>query len=151
MEVIDTAFGPLPVEPEKVLTFPSGLIGFPQYHRYVVVDPDGGEGLLKYLQCVEEPSLGFVTLDPRALFADYRPEMPREDLDLIGVSGLDGALLLCVVAVPPDVTKMTCNLRAPLVVNPETRMAKQIISVSPEYDTRHYVFPVLRSLARRTG
>lgn len=151
MEVINTAFGPLQVESEKVITFPSGLIGFPQFHRYVVIDRDGGEGLLKYLQCLDQPSLGFVTLDPRVIFDDYAPEMPREDLESIGVSSLDEALLLCVVVVPPDVTKMTCNLRAPVVVNPDTRMAKQIISISPEYETRHYVFPVLQNLMQRTG
>ncbi|MBE3519453.1 MAG: flagellar assembly protein FliW [Firmicutes bacterium] len=151
MEVINTAFGPQYVEPEKVITFPSGLIGFPQFHRYVVIDREGGEGVFKYLQCLDEPSLGFVTLDPRLLFTDYAPEMPREDLESIGVSSLDEALLLCVVVVPPDVTKMTCNLRAPVVVNPETRMAKQIISISPEYETRYYVFPVLESFLQRTG
>ncbi|HHY34962.1 MAG TPA: flagellar assembly protein FliW [Firmicutes bacterium] len=151
MEVINTAFGPLQVDSEKVITFPTGLIGFPQFHRFVVVDRDGGRGVLKYLQCLDEPSLGFVTVDPRVVFADYAPEMPRQDLESIGISSLDEALLLCVVVVPPDIKKMTCNLRAPVVVNPETRMAKQIISISPEYETRYYVFPVLESLLQRTG
>ena len=151
MEVVHTAFGPLQVDAEKVITFPAGLIGFPEFHRYVVVDRGGGAGVLKYLQCLDELSLGFVTIDPRTVFDGYTPEMPREDLESIGISSLDEALLLCVVVVPSDVTKMTCNLRAPVVVNPVTRLAKQIISISPEYETRYQLFPALQSLLQRTG
>lgn len=151
MQTMSTLSGPLVVEPDKVITFPSGLIGFPQYHRYVIIDRAEGEGLLKYLQCVDEPDLGFVTLDPRAVFDDYHPDVPSEELEEVEVQTLDDALLLCVVVVPADIREMTCNLRAPVVINPTRRIAKQIISISPEYDIRYRIFPVLQNFLKRTG
>ena len=60
-------------------------------------------------------------------------------------------ILLSVVTVPRDIKKMTANLQAPLVINPKKRLGKQVISIVPEYTTRHMVFLPLQNLMKRTG
>jgi flagellar assembly factor FliW len=46
---------------------------------------------------------------------------------------------------------MTVNLQAPLVINPSKRIGKQVITVMPEYTTKHQVFLPLQNLMKRTG
>lgn len=150
MEVPTKRFGIVNVDESKILHFPDGLIGFPDYREYIVLDLDKG-GFLKWLQSVDEASLGFVILDPRVPFADYDPVFAPGDLGCLEASNIDELVLLSVVTVPEDVKQMTANLLAPLVVNPAKRLGKQVIISDPKYTTKHQVFVALRNLMKRTG
>lgn len=150
MQVPTKRFGTLEVEPENVLTFPEGLIGFPDHHEFVAVDFQVTGECVRWLQSVSEPALGFVTLDPRAVFPDYDPEFCPADLQPL-CSDPGELVLLSVVTVPPDIRKMTANLQAPLVINPHKRLGRQVIVTWPEYTTKHYVFSAVSSLSQRTG
>ena len=66
MNVASTRFGTVDVPPESLLTFPSGLLGFPEWTSYVILDHDT-DAPFKWLHCTEEASLAFVVIDP-ALF-----------------------------------------------------------------------------------
>ncbi len=150
MQVVTKRFGTLEVDRSNVLTFPEGLYGFPDYHDYVAVDFQVAGECVHWLQAVGEPALGFVTLDPKAVFPDYDPEFCPQDLAPL-MAEPDELVLLSVVTVPSDVRQMTANLQAPLVIDPRNRLARQVIVSSPEYTTRHYVFSALSSLSQRTG
>ncbi len=150
MQVQTKRFGTVEVDPANVLTFPEGLIGFPDCHEFVVVDFEVKDDCVRWLQAVSEPSLGFVTLDPKAVFPDYDPEVCPADLSVLE-SDPEDLVVLSVVTVPKDIRKMTANLQAPLVISPKKRCGRQVIVTSPEYTTKHYVFSALSNLAKRTG
>ncbi len=150
--LVDTKrFGPIEVSVDQVLEFPEGLIGFPHLHRFVAINLDGPDRWLTWFQSVEEPAVGFVTLDPKAVFPDYNPLFYPKDLAGFDSSSPDNLVVLAVVTVPRDVRKMTANLQAPLVLDPIKRLGKQVIVASTEYTTKHYVFAALQTLVRRTG
>lgn len=151
MKVMTKRFGALEVDEEQVLTFPDGLIGFQDFRKFIVIDLDGDRGAIKWLQSIEEPSLGFVILDPRAVFPDYDPEFSPEDLVSLGVTDPNDLVLLSVVTVPREISKMTANLQAPLLINPWKKVGKQVITTSPAYTTKHGIFLALRNLMKRTG
>ena len=46
---------------------------------------------------------------------------------------------------------MTANLLAPLLINPEKRLGRQVIVSDPKYTTKHQVFAALQDLMKRTG
>ncbi len=150
MEFPTKRFGVIKVEEDHILHFPEGLIGFPEYRRFIVMDLDK-PGLLKWLQCLDAQSLGFVILDPRVPFSDYDPAFAPQDLEPLEALHPSELVLLSVVTVPQDVKQMTVNLLAPLVVNPAKRLGKQVITTDPEYTTKHLVFLPLRNLMKRTG
>ncbi|MGI6662019.1 MAG: flagellar assembly protein FliW [Bacillota bacterium] len=151
MKILTKRFGLVEVDPSKALTFPDGLIGFSEYKDYLVIDLEAGDGSLKLLQSIDEPTLEFVILDPRCVFLNYDPELYPNDLAGLQVDSPDELMLLVVVTVPKDVRKMTANLQAPLVVNPKRRLGKQVVLASPEYTTKHSVLKALASQVRRTG
>lgn len=151
MQVATKRYGTVEVDPSRILTFPEGLIGFPDYHEFVVMDFEVKDECVTWLQCATEPDLGFVTMDPGAVFPGYDPEFCEKDLIPLVVDTPDDLVVLSVVTVPKDIRKMTANLQAPLLINPKKRLGRQVIVPSPEYSTKHYVFSALEGLVKRTG
>jgi len=150
VEFATKQFGVIEIRDDQIVTFPEGLIGFQGCKRFFVLDIDD-VGFFKWLQCLDEDYLGFIILDPRSVFPDYDPEFAAKDLELLGASSPGDLVMLSVVTLPEEVTEMTMNLQAPLVINPSKRLGKQVITVSPEYTTKHAVYAQLQNLLKRTG
>lgn len=128
-------FGTIEYEPEDLVSFPQGLFGFEEEHSFLILPFEGG-GLL-CLQSAETPALAFVVLDPFSLRPDYSPELSEQELRSLGASDSHelGYYILCVVRDP--VSESTVNLRCPVAVHPETRVARQVILETTAYDMRH--------------
>ncbi len=129
-------FGPLEVWPEKVLTFPAGLIGFEEFREYVLVQPDGLEPL-SFLVACDNPEVAFPVLPGELCLPGYAPDIPAATLDTIaaGPGGRHEILAICSTA--PDTGTLHANLRGPVVVNPEKRLACQVVLHDSPYSLRH--------------
>ena len=78
---------------------------------------------------------------PMDVIKDYRPVVEDEWLAQIGIFESDEELyVLSVLTVPSDLTKMTINLKAPIVINISTRLGCQIIVNNEEYPIRYSVY-----------
>lgn len=127
MKVHSNRFGDLDVADEVLLTFPSGLVGFPSHRRFVVLEV-GDSSEYQWLQCADEPSLAFVLVDLQVLDIDCQMEIPDDNLQELDVQSTDSLSLLAVVTIPTDAPeRASANLRAPIVVNQRTRKGKQLI------------------------
>ena len=63
-----------------------------------------------------------------SFFPDYAPVLPVAACDELELADAAEASLYCLVTVPDgDVGAATANLRAPLVVNPVTHQARQLV------------------------
>jgi flagellar assembly factor FliW len=127
--------------PLQVLAFGEPLPGFPGHRDYVLVPADAG-GLLFWLQSVAPAGPRFLALRAAGFFPDYAPALPGAACVELGIEDAASAQLLCLVTVPDgDVASATANLRAPVVVNPATAQARQVVLP----DGRH---PIRRPLRR---
>ena len=59
------------------MTFPNGLLGFPNHTRYALIQT-GEENYFFWLQSVDEPNLAFVVTDPTIFFKDYEVPVREE-------------------------------------------------------------------------
>ncbi|MEW8976988.1 MAG: flagellar assembly protein FliW [Symbiobacterium sp.] len=125
---------------ENVFEFPAGLYGFPDLKRFVVADVPGGGDVFKQLLALDQPEVGFTLVYPLAFFPDYDPDIPPEDLEAVGAENPEQVLLYAIARVPESVQEATANLRAPLLFNPFTRKARQIILSDDRYQTRERLF-----------
>jgi len=133
-----TRFGEIEVLPSDVLTFPEGLLGFNQYHRFVLLkDPEQHPFL--WLQALEEPDLAFVVIDPFLFFPGYEIQVKSHELSTIQLEDLRKATVLTIVTVPDDPMNLTTNLRGPLVINSEKNVVKQLVLIDDRYHTKHYL------------
>ncbi|BCA54785.1 Flagellar assembly factor FliW [Nitrospira sp. KM1] len=140
MKCKSTRFGSFDVSDESILHFPSGLLGFHDQSRYVILDHDTPVPF-KWLQSVTDPDLSFVIMDPVELTADYSLVLTPEALAEVKGLETDDLLLLVILTIPSeDPGSVTANLRGPLVVNQRTKMGKQVV-LADSYPTRHPVFP----------
>lgn len=153
MQFASTRFGPLVVDDRTLLTFPTGILGFPDRSRYVILDHDT-DAPFKWLHCVEQADLAFVIIDPVLFKPDYQVRLSTEALVEIQAT-LDQDLTIAVILTIPsdDPSRITGNLRGPLVMNPHSRRCKQIV-LSDEFPTRYPLFgserapaPALQSVA----
>jgi flagellar assembly factor FliW len=141
MKYSSSRFGVLEIDEQRVLTFPSGVLGFPESRRYVMLDHDT-EAPFKWLQSLDEPELAFVIMDPDLFLGeDYRVDVTEDALaEIQGKSG--EALSIAVILTIPsdDPGRITANLRGPLLMNPRTKLCKQLV-LPDDYPTRHPLFP----------
>jgi flagellar assembly factor FliW len=111
----------------QVLTLCEPLPGFPGLRDFVLV-PGDSAGLLFWLQSVAPDGPRFLAVPARPFFPDYAPALPRAACAELGLDDPADGELYCLVTVPDgDVAAATANLRAPLVVNPASSRARQIV------------------------
>ena len=57
-------FGQLTVGDDETVIIPQGILGFPDYTKYCLVDP-GDETLILWLQSIENTDIAFPILEPK--------------------------------------------------------------------------------------
>jgi len=138
MIIRTSRFGQLEVDEERLIQFEDGILGFPDQHRYALVQTGEGSGFY-WLQSVEAEDLAFVVCDPRLFVADYQVPVKIEDLRTMGLDSPQGAQVFVIVNKVNEL--LTGNFQGPLVVNVENRCAKQLVLSDKRYSTRH---PLMR-------
>ncbi|MBA3006153.1 MAG: flagellar assembly protein FliW [Desulfocapsa sp.] len=134
MKKIETRFGEVEYDPNNLLIFPAGLIGFPTLHSFIVM-PNKKEGPLFWIQSVDDPAIAFVLTDPTNFFLDYKVTADNAERSSLQISEEDECYVLVVVTVPPD-QKISLNLTAPVLFAPKTNRAIQVILEHTEYQSR---------------
>ena len=154
MQINSRLFGEIDVEDDKVIDFKNGIIGFEEHHKYALIfdaEKESSKSIM-WLQSMEEPELAFPVADPTHICNGYNPVVEDELLESIGgIDKPEDVFVLVVLTVPSDLTKMTANLKAPLVINTDTRKGCQIIVNNEEYQVRYNVYDYVQSLKKEEG
>ena len=136
-------FGQITVADDEVIHLQQGLLGFPQYTKFCLYDA-GDETLILWLQSLDEPQIAFPVLEPKVFKHDYAARLSAMELRELKLSTVSQSAVFCILTIPSDVTTMTANLKAPLVVNLKERIARQVVLQENEYGIRHPMFKELR-------
>ena len=144
MRLETTRFGEIEFNETDVIHIPNGLVGFNQFRQYIII-PHSENSPLFWLQSVENPSLAFVIIDPILFRPDYQVALDVADAQMLGIDDATKAVAYVIVVIPKDPQEMTANLLGPLVVNPETRIGKQIIMQDSPYTTRHRIIEEMKN------
>lgn len=146
MRIQTKIFGEIDIDEEKILHFANGIIGFPDLKDFALMyDAEKGEkSNIRWLQSLQEPAFAMPVLDPLAVKPDYNPEVEDELLKPIGELNPDEMLVLVTLTVPKDITKMSVNLCAPIVIHTESRKACQIIVDNEKYPVKYMIYDILQ-------
>lgn len=150
MKVNTRIFGEIEVEKEKILHFANGIIGFPECKDFTLIFDQEKEHKqsISWLQSLDEPVFALPVIDPLLVKEDYNPAVEDELLAPLGTLTKDNTFLLVTVTVPADLTKMSVNLKAPIIINVDNREACQII-VDGDLPVKHEIYELLK--ARKAG
>jgi len=133
MEIETSRFGTITVEDDRVMTFPNGLLGFPNHTRFALIQT-GTENYFFWLQSVDEANLAFVITDPTIFFKDYEVPVREEWQTELRIA--DAGLVQVFVICNKVGEWLTGNLLGPLVVNTENKLAQQIVLTDKKWTTR---------------
>lgn len=131
---ISTRFGEVEYDPQKSIHFPNGLLGFEALHDFIVM-PQKKEGLLFWIQSIDDPQVAFVVTDPTNFFLEYKIVPEKNEWQKLGIKKGGEYCVLAVVTVPPD-RRITLNLVAPILFAPQTKRALQVIVDNSPYNVR---------------
>jgi flagellar assembly factor FliW len=139
---IDTRFwGQKTVPQERIITFPAGLPGAAKFHSYALIE-EPRIAPLTILQSVANPSLALVVVEPTKVAPDFRLGPLVSALKELEAGSVQDLVVLVILTIPPGAPReTTANLQCPLLINPSSWRAKQVIMESPQYSYKHQVFP----------
>ena len=129
-------FGDLEIPEDKIITFKEGLPGFPQIHRFAILELEELKPF-QYLQALDDPPISLFVINPFIVDASY--EFRLTDADMEDVSSTDSKELAvyAVATIPEDPSAATINLMAPIVINDKERCGKQVILHESKYLVKH--------------
>lgn len=150
MRINTKVFGEIEIIEEKIIHFPSGIIGFPELTDFALVhDEEKGIGAIHWLQSIQEPGFAMPVMDPLLVKPDYNPEVDDELLKPIGDLEPEELLVMVTVTVPGDIKQMSVNLKGPIIVNASKRKACQVIVDGGDYAVKFPVYDILN--AKKAG
>lgn len=129
-------FGEIEYESSEHIWFPAGLFGFEEETDFLLLPFEGGENRMLCLQSMKTPSLAFTLLDPFYLCPQYTPVLQKSELRMFEVDSVEALCFYVLCAVKNPVSSSTVNLKCPIVINPTTNVARQIIMETNSYTMR---------------
>jgi flagellar assembly factor FliW len=138
------SFGQLTVGDDEIITIPQGLLGFPEYTKFCLVDP-ADDTLILWLQSMENPNIAFAMLEPKIFKPDYTARLSAVELRELRLQNINQSTVYSILTIPDDVTAMSANLKAPLVINLKEQIAKQVVLQENEFTIKHLMYKELRT------
>jgi flagellar assembly factor FliW len=130
------------VTPQSTIFFPSGLPGFPEETRFVLLQ-NAEERPFAWLQSLKTADLAFVVTSPFSLFPEYRPDVPDTDLAAIDSPASEDTLVLCILRVMDgDHPEFHTNLKAPVVINLRSLVGRQVILANESMYSERAVYRI---------
>ncbi len=147
-------FGEIEIADDKVIVMEKGMIGFPNLNRFALIyDEDKGRKAtsIMWLQSMDDPDIAFPVMDPSVVKEDYNPNVSAEIVEPLGKLTEENTFILVTVTVPKNIQDFSVNLKAPIVINNETKKGVQLI-VEDDLPIKYKVYDVLQAKkAERDG
>lgn len=122
------------------ITFNKGMLGLQEYKEFDLVDLEGLEPY-KMLQSTEDKEIGLVIGSPFDVELEYEVKIPEETLKNLQICSEEDVLIYTTINVNSDISKITTNLRAPIIINIKKELGEQIILGNEIYKIKH---PILK-------
>lgn len=143
VKLATSRFGEIEVREEELFSCVRPIPGFPNSKRFFFIERKN-IAPFKWMQSVDEAELTFVVVEPSMFFHDYTPHVGAFDLEEVGLKSQKDMYLLVIVVLPEDLTKMTANLKGPLVFNIRDRQFKQAFIETDQFSVRESIVEGIR-------
>lgn len=145
-------FGEIDIEDEKIITLGNGMIGFPDMQKFsLIFDSEKAEDAkIMWLQSMDDPQVAFPVMRPELVMPEYNPTVNDEVLEPLGQVNDENIFVVVTLTAVADVEKNSVNLKAPIIINTETRKGCQII-VEDDYPVKYNIYKALKEKKEEAG
>ncbi len=146
-------FGEIDLNEDKIIEFESGIMGFEEFKKYTILyDIEENEApSISWLQSIDEPGLALPVISPVYINREYNPTVEDELLKPLGEINDDNLAILLIMNVPSDIKNMTVNLKAPIVINSDSKKGRQIIVENQDYEIRYNIYDAIQKMKSAKG
>lgn len=124
MKLNTAQFGEIEFTEDKIIIFSSGLFGFENLKKYLLIKID--DEIFYWLNSIDEPELVFPLAGIRLVDEKYPEE---ENYEAFGIVNLNS-----------DPAKITINLKAPVYINQDSKIGFQKILDKEKYPVNFNLF-----------
>lgn len=146
-------FGTIDIADDKIIEFPMGIIGFENLKKFAIIyDSEREErSKISWLQSMEEPLMALPIINPLDIKEEYNPIIEDELIKTIGNPTDEDILIFVTMSIPSDLTKMTANLKGPIIINTANCKAMQVIVENQDYPIKYNVYEAIERLKEKVG
>ena len=116
MKFYNRQFGELEFQEEHIINFPSGLIGFEENKKFLIVNDEDSQPF-RWLLSLECDDLSFPLLDPTLILPEYNTNFDAKNNPAVFV----------VAALSERIEKSYVNLRSPIIINKKAQHGEQVV------------------------
>ena len=129
------------------------LLGFENLKKYTILyDSEKSNGdNISWLQSLDEQNLAIPVVNPLFIKKDYNPIVNDELLAPLGELGEESYFVLVTMRVSRDVEEVSCNLKAPIVINPKTLLGCQVIVENDDLPVRYFLTEAAHAVKEKAG
>lgn len=133
---IETKYvGKIEIDEQKVIHFETGLPGFKEENKFVLIDLPGND-VLQILQSVQTRELAFIVTAPHLFYKDYEFKLDEHIIESLKIKDERDVVVLSIMTIQDPFHSSTINLQAPLIINERNKLAKQYILSSDKYPVK---------------
>jgi len=140
-------FGSFEMDERKSVDFPAGLPGFEDLHTFIIIKTNETQPLY-WLQSTENKYIALPVVVPFEIVDEYTIQIRDDELRGLKVESQDDLLIMNVVVIPEDITKMTVNLAAPIIINAKLGLGKQIVIDAKEMPLRFPIYDAVKRILK---
>jgi flagellar assembly factor FliW len=78
-------------------------------------------------------------MNPRDLVVDYEAEIDMFTANLLKIENENDALIYCIITVPQDISKISINLKATIIINAKENRGCQVVLENEKYKFKHLI------------
>lgn len=138
MKINTRDFGEVDISEEQLIHFPDGIYAFEDAKNFALYAPRENQYPM-WLQCVDSLKPCFIVFDPELFSPDYEVELDVSEKTMLKINDASNLKVLCIAHVPEDFRETTVNMKSPIVVNQDERLAMQVI-LSKNYSYRQPIY-----------
>lgn len=128
MKVQTFLFGEVEVNPENVIAFPQGLLGFENSRNFMLAhDADQSDPASYTLQSLDDPHVALQIVDSTTMGFHYELALSEAETTLLQNPAPEDFAVMLVLFKPEAETapSVVANIRAPLLINIRARVGMQ--------------------------
>ena len=137
------SYGGIPVRGFKNLDLLNGLPGFEHLRAFVLEELEGYAPFCA-LRSTEQPEISMLVIDANLLSVWKNIDLPPRELQILGLDKTADSEQYVILKVSQGSQEFTANIKAPIVFNPESGAANQVILDNARLSVEH---PLINELS----
>ncbi len=126
MKIKTEQFGEINYTEDRIIKFDSGILGFEQLKKYLLIKTEDDEDIFYWLNSIENPEIAFPLIGTRFIDDSFPVAEYHEAFGIVTLNS--------------NPLKITVNLKAPIYINQDNKTGYQKILDDDNYPVHYNLF-----------